>query len=121
MQEILNEIGLERARQIEKGHEAIGDDNYTGKQLGYMACGMIKCFDVYSNFLVPYDWTDFTRADLKRPASYRDALVKGAALVIAEIERLDRKTEREGGNEPPDIERQRFREMVQAIAKETQE
>lgn len=84
---VLGEIQGERARQVAKGFDASSDDRYTDDELidaalAY-ACQAAGGHAMAANF---YPWDFFTFKNEGRRAD----LVKAAALLVAEIERLDR-------------------------------
>lgn len=114
--EILNEIGAERLRQMEKGHTYESDSMYKKKELSAFARAYANCFNNYGEFYVPYDWTDFTNRQMKKPDSYEDGLIKAAALLVAEIERLRRSESSESAQRASDINRSNFINMVKRIA-----
>lgn len=108
----LFDVAEERARQIAKGHTPERDDNYKDQELirattcilGVSTAKMRGNMDVKRtlNLLAPHLYPfhetgehlsldDAKRAHLeKMVADPRDALVRAAALILAEIERIDR-------------------------------
>lgn len=92
------DVLLERQRQqTDKGFNNEQDDTYTGYQLAAAAISYIEPMEAPNYW--PADWHD----DSFKPSDYRRNLVKATALLIAEIERLDRQeaaqSERAGGLE----------------------
>ena len=80
----------ERRRQIEEeGYDSTQDDEHTGFELS-LAAGCYASMAVVSTpqLPVPADWP--WPKDFWKPTSARRDLVKAAALILAEIERLDR-------------------------------
>ena len=87
----INDVIAERQRQqTVKGFSTEQDDTYIGGELAAAAISYIEPMEAASYW--PADWHD----DSFRPTDYRRNLVKAAALIIAEIERLDRQLP-EGG------------------------
>lgn len=89
----------ERLRQIDgEGYTAEGDDHYTLGQLadaaGAYAWHAHTCnMDHHKITTVPPSWP--WMAEHWKPTNQRQMLVKAGALILAEIERLDRKDARE--------------------------
>ncbi len=83
---ILHDIALERAEQIDMGYTQEHDDEETMCQLAIAAA----CYATSSPYLgsetIQYPW----EPESWKPGTYRDNLIKAAALIVAEIERLDR-------------------------------
>lgn len=92
----------ERQRQIEtEGYSTAMDDSYKGNELVRASAGYVdhvvgrswtynkEMPEVYQNEEVPefWPWDD----SFWKPKSPRNDLVRAAALLIAEIERIDRK------------------------------
>lgn len=79
------DIIAERQRQqSEEGFSTEQDDTYVGCQLAAAAICYIEPMEAMSYW--PADWHD----DSFKPTNERRNLVKAAALIIAEIERIDR-------------------------------
>lgn len=87
---IINEILRERARQVtEKGYNANSDDAYVKNELAgaSLAYNMSATGNTaVAAYCWPWDLTSF------KPTTPRRDLIKAAALLVAEIERLDRAT-----------------------------
>jgi len=84
---VIDEIAAERARQInEEGHTPERDDQYQSDELSRAAA----CYALHRSFP---DWP-WSYAWWK-PTTERRDLIKAAALIVAEIKRLDRKAEKE--------------------------
>ncbi len=84
------DVLAERHRQITvKGWTPEHDDTYIGFELGAAAISYIEPMEAENYW--PADWHD----DSFRPSGYRRNLVKAAALLLAEIERLDRQSQGE--------------------------
>lgn len=83
---VLDEIDLERQHQIEDlGYNAQWDDEYKNFQLAKAA----ECYvNPYAMKIVPQYWP-FNWVYWK-PRTYRENLIRAAALIVAEIERIDR-------------------------------
>ena len=111
--DVLNEIGLERIRQVEKGHTGEIDDRdgYKG-MLAYLGIAYARCM-VGRSFQIPREWRDNAVKPMPRPASYRDALIISAALIVAEIDREDRLH----GNVPAESNDMNDRRMYMDIMK----
>lgn len=89
----IQEIEAERRRQIdEEGWTPEHDDQHTKGQLGLAAC-MYAAVASWPRFEFEQSpWWDMWPWDLKwwKPSTPRRNLVKAGALIVAEIERLDR-------------------------------
>ena len=92
-----NDVYKERLRQIEIGYGTDNDDGYTGGELA--AAG--GCYAFHAAVVLhegvppsygdnPPGWWPFNAASWK-PETARENLVKAAALIIAEIDKIDRK------------------------------
>ena len=82
----------ERVRQLEsEDWDYAHDDQYVNKELVRAAVAYAKDgMNPYSKGLAPMDWP--WGGDDWKPKDYRKNLVRAAALLIAEIERIDRRT-----------------------------
>ena len=81
----LSDVAAERERQKSvKGYSIEQDDTYIGGELAAAAISYIEPIEAESYW--PADWHD----DSFKPSDYRRNLVKAAALIVAEIERIDR-------------------------------
>ena len=80
------EIREERGRQIKKGYDAKHDDQHTLGQLADAAAHYATCPWTPTKTEWPFDDEATTITDERRKAN----LVKAAALILAELERLDR-------------------------------
>lgn len=78
--DVLAAISRERAKQISKGFNADCDDNFSDRQLLRQAAGIIGWPGQTDDWGVAEKWKD----------NERHRLVIAAALIVAEIERLDR-------------------------------
>jgi hypothetical protein len=101
------DVLAERQRQVdEEGYDTEGDDGHILGELGAYAAfyamppaardwpaGETGYGATWGEAIVPADWTP------PNPGDRRDELVRAAALVLAEIERLDRATQLDGGQE----------------------
>lgn len=84
----ISDVIAERQRQQSvKGFTTQQDDTYIGGELAAAAICYIEPMEAESYW--PADWFD----DSFRPSDYRRNMVKACALLIAEIERLDRQQE----------------------------
>lgn len=90
---IADVIAERKRQQSVKGFSTEQDDTYTGGELAGAAISYITPFEAMTYW--PADWHD----DSFKPTSERRNLVKAAALIIAEIERIDRKSDAELTNE----------------------
>ena len=91
---VIREIAAERRRQIrEEGFSHKHDDKFVNGELGQGASSyLIRAWCSIGRAKVdnqPSPWWPFSDAAWK-PASIRRMLVKAAAMIVAEIERLDR-------------------------------
>lgn len=81
----LRDVAAERQRQQStKGYSVEQDDTYIGGELAAAAISYIEPLEAENYW--PADWHD----DSFKPSGYRRNLVKAAALLLAEIERIDR-------------------------------
>ncbi|SAG87521.1 Phage EaD protein [Enterobacter cloacae] len=81
----LRDVAAERQRQQStKGYSTQQDDTYIGGELAAAAISYIEPMEAESYW--PADWHD----DSFKPSDYRRNLVKAGALILAEIERIDR-------------------------------
>lgn len=80
--DIINEIITERKRQIDKGWTYKHDDTLVDEQLTWAAAA----YATGKQELHPVGW-------VYKPSTKRRMLIKAAALIVAEIERLDRKAD----------------------------
>lgn len=79
------DVAAERKRQQStKGYSVEQDDTYIGGELAAAAISYIEPMEAESYW--PADWHD----DSFKPSDYRRNLVKAGALILAEIERIDR-------------------------------
>lgn len=84
---VIQEIEAERRRQVDKGFTPEHDDTHTNHQL-LRAASAFMCSDIQ---YWPSDWDDSfdsTLATLGK--NKRRDMIKGIALMVAEVERLDR-------------------------------
>jgi hypothetical protein len=89
--EVLVSIAHERRRQLSKlGWSRDHDDSHTGGELARAAACFAAPRYVYSNTW-PWGWA----AEPEQEAPDRRQLVKAAALLVAEIERMDRLNDKE--------------------------
>lgn len=87
----INDVIAERQRQqTVKGFSTEQDDTYVGFQLSAAAICYVEPMEAENYW--PADWYD----DSFKPTDTRRNLIKAAALIIAEIERMDRQLP-EGG------------------------
>lgn len=81
----LSDVAAERQRQQSiKGYSVEQDDTYIGGELAAAAISYIEPLEAENYW--PADWHD----DSFKPSDYRRNLVKATALLLAEIERIDR-------------------------------
>ncbi|EPM7983462.1 hypothetical protein ACTQ89_003329 [Klebsiella pneumoniae] len=90
---IADVIAERQRQQSVKGFSAEQDDTYVGFQLSAAAICYIEPMEAENYW--PADWYD----DSFKPTDTRRNLIKAAALIIAEIERIDRKPDVELKNE----------------------
>ncbi|WP_410701313.1 hypothetical protein [Citrobacter freundii] len=91
-----SDVLAERQRQTSvKGYTTQQDDTYIEGELAAAAISYIEPLAAAEYW--PADWHD----DSFKPSDYRRNLVKACALLIAEIERIDRQSE--GSNDEPRI------------------
>lgn len=82
------DVLAERHRQIAvKGWTPEHDDTYIDFELAAAAIGYIEPMEAENYW--PADWHD----DSFKPSDYRRNLVKATALLLAELERLDRQSQ----------------------------
>lgn len=91
MSKALEDVAAERQRQIEKegwtpSHDDEHDEGQLTRAAVCYAMGRTRFGDSYGpEDLWPWDFKWW------KPGNYRRNLIKAAALIVAEIERLDRK------------------------------
>ncbi|WP_052130599.1 hypothetical protein [Erwinia typographi] len=90
-EDVLNDVKNERRRQMTTaGHTPAGDDRYRhGVLANAGAAYALQAANPHNN-TVPAAWP--WRHDLFRSTTPRRDLIKAAALILAEIERIDRMT-----------------------------
>lgn len=92
----LSDVAVERLRQVhEEGFTAEHDDQYDSPQLACAAA----CYAAFTKAYPagdPVEYWPWDKSWWKPSTDQRKNLVKAAALLIAEIERIDRKTAKEG-------------------------
>lgn len=92
---VIDEVAAERRRQIEElGWSPAKDDEWVEAELARAAgsYAIVADLEIVNKLVVPPTWPWPT--EWYKPADRRDMLVKAAALVVAEIERLDRAPKR---------------------------
>lgn len=88
---------VERERQIKnEGHTAEKDDSYTGSELVKAAGCYLIYSDAYPNKGQPPELWPWAKAAWK-PTNYRHDLVRAGALILAELDRIDRKRTKVAG------------------------
>lgn len=93
---VIAEVRDERERQIKLGYTAEHDDDLEGgKQLakGAAAYALYATFENDADETVQKLWP-WAEVDFK-PTNHRRNVVKATAMLIAELQRIDRNTERE--------------------------
>jgi len=98
---VLSEVAKERMRQIGKGFDAAHDDRYVRNELLRAAIAYADHDDTPGPFEsilgmkkgAPFGWPWDER--WWRPEGKRKNLIKATALLLAEIEKMDRKAARE--------------------------
>lgn len=90
------EVTAERVRQVTvEGFTSLKDDQYLRGELVWAAVSYAGYAGDPTNRFMPAEWPWAAR--WWKPESPRRALVKAAALILAEIERLDRAAARKAG------------------------
>lgn len=91
-QHVVDEIRDERARQIEdEGWTAAHDDEYIQAEMAAAAaCYALACAGYSGSAASLWPW----KKKWWKPTTNRRNLIKAAALIVAEIERLDRAAEK---------------------------
>jgi hypothetical protein len=83
--DVIQEIAAERVRQIDaEGYGCKGDDAYVYGELARAAAAYAVHFRHRQGRLWPWDCSQW------KPGEHRRNCVKAAALLVAEIERIDR-------------------------------
>ncbi len=98
---ILQQISAERNKQVTKGFDASHDDTHDTGQIADAASGVAR-YAIYAgteNVETAPDGWPWMRADWERIAKHprRQMLVIATALLVAEIERIDRAAMRAAG------------------------
>ncbi|MBX5131644.1 hypothetical protein HJB80_02915 [Rhizobium lentis] len=89
--EAILDVFRERRRQIEvEGWDPGHDDQHTDGSMAQAAAAYALNNDSHEKGIIPYLWPDSWDMAWWKPTGRRRDLVKAAALIIAEIERLDR-------------------------------
>ena len=84
---LINEIAAERQRQIEvEGWSVDHDDQHADGSLAMAAAAYAHPLSKTAKWLWPPSWS----LDWWKPKDRRRDLIRAAALIVAEIERLDR-------------------------------
>lgn len=86
----LEHIAAERDRQISMGFDAHHDDLHTDGSLAVCASGLLFMLDGKRD---ADGWTLLRITHIRQTRSDREQLIIAAALIVAEIERLDRQTQ----------------------------
>ena len=106
---VIEEIAAERKRQIEvEGWTAEHNDQHTLSQMAKAACSYCEsaaysplfCRIPGHAFAVPRRWPHDWSLDWWKPTTERCDLIKAAALIVAEVERLDRAALRALADDP---------------------
>ena len=87
---VIQEVGERRSQQIAKGYDADHDDEHADGSIGKAAIAYIGRAIGTSDAVAMYPWKD----GFAPSGSSRKDLIDAAALCIAEVERLDRESER---------------------------
>lgn len=87
MSTVLDEVAVERKRQIAKGFTAEHDDMHTDGSLAVCASGLLFLLDGKKDVL---NWTLPRITHIRKKHTKRQQLVIAVAMAIAEIERMDR-------------------------------
>ena len=89
---VINEIAAERKRQIEvEGFALDDDDDYDqGEMARVAACYALFNSGAIDEYRIAGLWPQFWDWEWWKPTTPRRDLIKAAALIVAEIERLDR-------------------------------
>lgn len=83
---VLVEVGDERRRQVAKGYSPISDDAYVDQELARAsaAYALVGAGKATGEMFYPWPGREWA------PEDRRTALIRAAALAVAEVERLDR-------------------------------
>ncbi|TIM24828.1 MAG: hypothetical protein E5Y74_00075 [Mesorhizobium sp.] len=92
---VLAEVVAERQRQIEKGYNAGNDDNYENDELAAMAVMHVMPRGWKDIDITKYEWASLddgmVNVDITRLSTDRRVnLIRGIAMLVAEVERYDR-------------------------------
>ncbi len=101
---IIEDFARERARQISvKGYGPAHDDAHDREELAYAAA--TYAMGQHHNLLVQYDVSLWPFGEEPRFKDRRTDLIRAGALIVAEIERLDRaaEIERASQSHAPDV------------------
>ena len=92
----VGDVLRERAHQIERGHTPLGDSAHSLGELSRAAAACIAAGDdigqqgaLFADWFWPFDYREVPKSS----EGWRRLLVKAAALLIAELERLPRATD----------------------------
>ena len=97
MSRAVDDVVAERVRQVEvEGFDSAHDDQHTEGELAKAAA----CYATYAHWMtipagyVPSVWPSSWSRSWWKPKAARHDIVRAAALLIAEIERIDRAAEK---------------------------
>jgi hypothetical protein len=88
---VLAEIEAERKKQIAKGFDAAHDDRHKDQVIADAACELLLSYLRGPNGYAPIFKSWRTKLAIKLNSKPRRSLLVATALLVAEIERLDRK------------------------------
>lgn len=103
----INDVSAERLRQIDvEGYSPEHDDEHTGGELAaagacYAMHASLELAENIRQFGVPV-WWPFPASEWNLAVDKRQNLVKAAALIIAEIDRIDRARLKNGTTPVPE-------------------
>lgn len=83
---VLVEVSDERCRQVAKGYSLISDDAYVDHELARASAAYALVGAGQASGEMFYPWP----GRVWRPEDRRTALIRAAALAVAEVQRLDR-------------------------------
>lgn len=93
---VLDEVKIERERQIEQGWTLTHDDTHKDGEIALAgACYAIESADQCSLGILKEIWP-WEKEEWKPRRNRRLNLLRAVALLVAEIERIDRKVRAEG-------------------------
>jgi hypothetical protein len=88
--DVIHQITIERVRQIDKGFDATHDNQHSSGSLVWLAGDILNTIEAPDE--AP-DWVEARVERIRKKYSAKERLVIAAAVIAAEIERMERSGE----------------------------